>query len=165
LKSIECLGSSKINRMVQFRIKPGADLLQAISEAVDAEGINAGVFVSGLGALKKAIFRNLKVFPEKFPVTPEDRLYLEIAAPLELVSLTGWIAPKAEGGAEIHAHFAASTVRNGTVVTLGGHLTEGTICGIKVVVAILTIGEDGVCAALDQGSKAFDIFFRKNTDL
>ena len=161
LKSIECLGSSTVQRLVQFRFKPGADLLKAISEAVEAEGVKAGVFVSGLGALKKAIFRNLKVFPEKFPVTPEDRLYLEIAAPLELVSLTGWIAPKAEGGAEIHAHFAASTVRNDTVVTLGGHLTEGTICGIKVVVAILAIDEAGLSAAMDQGSKAFDIFFGK----
>jgi predicted DNA-binding protein with PD1-like motif len=148
--------------MVQFRIKPGADLLQAISEAVDAEGVKAGVFVSGLGALKKAIFRNLKVFPEKFPVTPEDRLYLEIAAPMELVSLTGWIAPKAEGGAEIHAHFAASMVQKDTVVTLGGHLTEGTLCGIKVVVAVLALDEAGISAAMDQGSKAFDIFFGKN---
>jgi predicted DNA-binding protein with PD1-like motif len=164
LKSIECLGSSKIQRMVQFRAKPGADLLQAISEAVAAEGVRAGVFVSGLGALKKAIFRNLKVFPEKFPVTPQDRLYLEIAAPLELVSLTGWIAPKAEGDAEIHAHFAASMVQDHTVVTLGGHLTEGTLCGIKVVVAILAIDEAGVHAALDQGSKSLDIFFRKDTD-
>jgi predicted DNA-binding protein with PD1-like motif len=145
--------------MVQFRIKPGADLLHAISEAVDAEGIKAGVFVSALGALRKAIFRNLKVFPEKFPVTPEDRLYLEIAAPMELVSLTGWIAPRAEGGAEIHAHFAASMVHHDTVVTLGGHLTEGTTCGIKVVVAILVIDETGAHAALDHGSKAFDIFF------
>ena len=163
MKSIEYLGSSNIQRMVQFRIKPGADLLRAISEAVEAERVRTGVFVSGLGALKKAIFRNLKVFPEKFPVTPEDRLYLEIAAPLELVSLTGWIAPKSEGGAELHAHFAASMVRNDTVVTLGGHLTEGTICGIKVVVAILMIDDGSVCAALDQGSKTFDIFFGKSS--
>jgi predicted DNA-binding protein with PD1-like motif len=156
---IECLGSSTIQRLVQFRIKPGADLLQAISEALDTEGVKAGVFVSGLGALRKAIFRNLKVFPEKFPVTPEDRLYQEIAAPLELVSLTGWIAPKVGGGTEIHAHFAASTVRNDTVITLGGHLTEGTLCGIKVVVAVLVVAEDGVCAKLDHGSKSFDIFW------
>jgi predicted DNA-binding protein with PD1-like motif len=161
LKSIECLGSSGIQRVVQFRIKPGADLLQAISEAVDAEGVKAGVFVSGLGALKKAIFRNLKVFPDKFPVTPEDRLYLEISAPLELVSLTGWIAPEAKGGAEIHAHFSASMVQNDTVVTLGGHLTEGTICGIRVVVAILAIDEAGVSAGQDQSSRSLDIFFGK----
>jgi predicted DNA-binding protein with PD1-like motif len=98
------------------------------------------------------------VFPEKFPVNPEDRLYLEVTAPMELVSLTGWIAPRADGGAEIHAHFAASTVRDDTVVTLGGHLTEGTVCGIKVVVAILALGADQARAAMDPHSRSLDIF-------
>lgn len=156
---IECIGSSTVQRVVQFRIKPDSDLLKAIAEGLKAEGVRAGVFVSGLGALKKAIFRNLKVFPKKYPVTPEDRLYLEITAPMELVSLTGWIAPRVDGDSEIHAHFAASSVQNDTVVTLGGHLTEGTICGIKVVVAVLVAGEDHVHAVMDQHSKSFDIFF------
>jgi len=162
LTSIECIGASPVQRVVQFRIKPGSDLLKAIAEALKAERVRAGVFVSGLGALRKGIFRNLKVFPEKFPVRPEDRLYLEITTPMELVSLTGWIAPRGDGGSEIHAHFAASTVQNDTVVTLGGHLTEGTICGIKVVVAVLVIGEDRVHAAVDQHSKSFDISFGEN---
>lgn len=158
MSAIECIGSSPIQRILQFRIKPGSDLLQAIAEGIQAEGVQTGVFVSGLGALRKAIFRNLKVFPEKFPVHPEDRLYLEITAPMELVSLTGWIAPRLDGGTEIHAHFAASTVRNETVVTLGGHLTEGTICGIKVVVALLVTGADQARAAMDPYSKSLDIF-------
>jgi predicted DNA-binding protein with PD1-like motif len=159
LTSIECIGSSPVQRVVQFRIKPDSDLLKAIAEAVEAEGVKTGVFVSGLGALRKAIFRNLKVFPEKFPVTPADRLYLEITAPMELVSLTGWIAPKVDGSTEIHAHFAASTVQNGTVVTLGGHLTEGTICGIKVVVAVLAFDEGCVSADEDPATNSVDIFF------
>jgi predicted DNA-binding protein with PD1-like motif len=144
---------------VQFRIKPDSDLLKAIAEALKLRGVRAGVFVSGLGALKKAIFRNLKVFPEKYPVTPEDRLYREVTTPMELVSLTGWIAPALGGGVEIHAHFAASTVENETLITLGGHLTEGTICGIKVVVAVLVFDDGSVYADQDPGSKAPDIFF------
>ena len=63
MSSIEGSGFAHIRRLFHFRITPDADLLQAISEAVSAEGIRAGVFVSGLEALKKAIFRNLKVFP------------------------------------------------------------------------------------------------------
>jgi predicted DNA-binding protein with PD1-like motif len=102
----------------------------------------------------------LKVFPEKFPVTPEDRLYLEITTPMELVSLTGWVAPRADGGVEIHAHFAASTVRDETVVTLGGHLTEGTVCGIKVVVALLEIDKGCARADRDESTRSLDIFFR-----
>jgi predicted DNA-binding protein with PD1-like motif len=159
LSLIEGSGFSQIERVFQFRVKSDADLLQAISEAVSAEGIRAGVFVSGLGALKKAVFRNLRVFPEKYPVTPEDRLYLEVCSPMELVSLTGWIAPKAGDGVEIHAHFAASTVQNETVVTLGGHLTEGTTCGIKCVVAVLVIEGDRLHAQEEEKTKTVDLFF------
>jgi predicted DNA-binding protein with PD1-like motif len=163
LSSIEGSGFSQIQRLFQFRIKSDADLLQAISEAVSTEGVRAGVFVSGLGALKKAIFRNLKVFPKKYPVTNEERLYLEVTSPMELVSLTGWIAPKAGGGVEVHAHFAASTVQDETVVTIGGHLTEGTICGIKCVIAVLVIEGDSLYANQDEKTKTFDLFFRRQS--
>jgi predicted DNA-binding protein with PD1-like motif len=159
LSSIESSGFSRIQRVFQVRIKSDTDLLLSISEAVSAAGIRAGVFVSGLGALKKAVFRNLKVFPKKYPVSREDRLYLEIASPMELVSLTGWIAPKADGGVEIHAHFAASTVQDEAVVTLGGHLTEGTICGIKCVIAVLVIEADSVHADQDEKTKTLDLSF------
>ena len=160
MKMLESIGSQDVERMVQFRVKPGADLLAAIGEAVEMEGIRVGVIVSGLGALKKAVFRNLKRFPDRYPVTPRDRLYLEVEKPLELVSLVGWIAPKPDRSAEIHAHFSASTVENETVVTLGGHLTEGTVCGIKVVVSILVLSGNTVFADQDQDTQTFDIFFR-----
>ncbi|MGD9330678.1 MAG: DNA-binding protein [Desulfobacterales bacterium] len=152
------IGSQPVRRLVQLRAKPGAALLPAIEEAVVSEGIRAGVIVSGLGALKKAVFRNLKHFPRKFPVTPEDRLYLEIFQPMELVSLTGWVAPKNGGATEIHAHFSASLVDGDTVITLGGHLTRETICGIKVVVAILEVAPEEVNAAKDPETQTHDIF-------
>jgi len=156
---LESIGSQNIERLVQFRAKPDADLLTAIEKALEIEGIRAGVIVSGLGALKKAVFRNLKWFPETYPVTPSDRLYLEMEKPMELVSLMGWIAPKKGGGAEIHAHFSASTVENESIVTLGGHLTEGTICGIKVVIAILALNDARVWAGKDPETQTFDIYF------
>ena len=156
---LESIGSQNIERLVQFRAKPNADLLTAIEEALEAEGIRAGVIVSGLGALKKAVFRNLKWFPKNYPVTPTDRLYLEVESPMELVSLMGWIAPKKGGGVEIHAHFSASTVENENIVTLGGHLTEGTICGIKVVIAILVLSDAQVYAGKDPETQTFDIYF------
>ena len=48
---LECIGSQNIERLVQFRAKPNADLLIAIEEALKTEKIRAGVIVSGLGAL------------------------------------------------------------------------------------------------------------------
>ena len=164
MELIESIGSQNIQKVTQFRAKPGADLLMAIKEAVRVEGIRAGVIVSGLGALKKAVFRNLKWFPKSYPVTPEDRLYMEVESPMELVSLMGWIAPKKGGDVEVHAHFSASTVENDKIITLGGHLTEGTVCGIKVVVAILVVPDDTVYADEDAASQSVDIFFGKSSN-
>ena len=158
---LESIGSQSIERLVQFRVKPDADLLAAIEEAIEAEGIRAGVIVSGLGALKKGVFRNLRWFPKNYPVTPQDRLYMEMEQPMELVSLMGWIAPKKDGGVEIHAHFSASTVEDDSIVTLGGHLTEGTVCGIKVVISILVLTDGSVYADEDNETRTFDIFFKK----
>ena len=81
---------------------------------------------------------------------------------MELVSLVGWIALKTGGGVEVHAHFSAATVENDRVVTLGGHLTEGTICGIKVVVAVLVLTDGDVYAAKDHHTESADIFFKNN---
>ncbi len=152
------IGSQTVQRLVHFRARPEAPLLAAIEEAVRSEGIGAGVIVSGLGALKKAVFRNLKHFPSQFPVTPDDRLYLKVEKPMELVSLTGWIAPRKDGTSEIHAHFAASLVANDSVVTMGGHLTDETICGIKVVVAILVVDPVNISAAIDYETRTHDLF-------
>lgn len=155
---LDQIGSQHLQRVVQFRVKPDAVLLDAIEEALRVEQIRAGVIVSGLGALKKAVFRNLKHFPRSFPVTPEDRLYLEVDKPMELVSLTGWIAPKSGGGTEVHAHFAASLVEGDSVITMGGHLTRETLCGIKVVVAVLAVAPEEVRAATDPATRTADIF-------
>lgn len=159
METIAQIGSQPALRVVQFRARPGASLLSAIEEAAHVERIKAGVIVSGLGALKKAVFRNLRQFPNRFPVTDDDRLFLEVARPMELVSLTGWIAPRRDGETEIHAHFSASLVEDDTVVTLGGHLTHETLCGIKVVVAILEVAPEGIGAAMDADTRTLDLFF------
>ncbi len=136
---LEGLVSGRFQRIVVARMKVGVDLLGGIQEAVRREGIQKGIFITGIGALRRAVFRNLKNFPKEFPVSDKDRLYLEINQPLELVSLTGHISPKEDGEPNIHAHFSASTVSGDTVITLGGHLTEGTITSIKVAVAIAVV--------------------------
>jgi len=138
---LEGLGSGSIQRVVVARIKVGVDLLEGLREVVRRGGIEKGIFITGIGALQRAVFRNVKRFPEEFPVTDKDRLYLEINQPLELLSLNGHISPKENGEPNIHAHFSASTVRDDTVVTLGGHLIKGTVTSIKVSVAIAVVEE------------------------
>jgi predicted DNA-binding protein with PD1-like motif len=136
---LEGVGSGGIQRIVIARIKSGVDLLEGLHEVVRREAIEKGVFITAVGGLQRAAFRTLKQLPRELPVTDEDRLYLDVDRPLELLSLTGHVSPKENGEPNIHAHFSACTVRDDTVVTLGGHLIKGTITAMKVAVAIAVV--------------------------
>jgi len=159
LHLLEGIGKGRIDRIVMGKLRMDIDLLQGIEELVKAEGVRTGVILSGVGALKKATFRNLKVLPPDFRIEKHHRLYLELEQPMEIVSLTGWIATKEDGVPEVHAHFSASTVMDDKVVTLGGHLTPGTLTSVKVVIAIGVVEETNISAGLDPRINQIDVKF------
>jgi predicted DNA-binding protein with PD1-like motif len=156
---LEGIGKGRMGRVVMGKLAMDVDLLEAIEELVKKERIRTGVILSGIGALKKATFRNLKVLPPDLKVEKHHRLYLELEQPMEIVSLTGWIATRENGEPEIHAHFSASTVINDQVVTLGGHLTPGTLTSVKVVIVIGEIEDTDIRAGLDPRLNQIDVKF------
>lgn len=156
---LEGVGRGRMGRIAVGKLAMDVDLLKGIEELVQREKIRTGVILSGIGALKKATFRNLKILPLDLKVEKGHRLYLELEQPMEIVSLTGWIATREDGEAEIHAHFSASTVIDDRVVTLGGHLTDGTITSVKVVVMIGVIEESDMRAGLDPRLNQIDVQF------
>jgi predicted DNA-binding protein with PD1-like motif len=156
---LEGIGRGRMDRIVMGKLKTGFDLLEGIQELAKKEGIRTGVILSGIGALKKATFRNLKMLPLDLKVEKQHRLYLELEQPMEIVSLTGWMATKDGGDLEVHAHFSASTVMEDKVITLGGHLIPGIITSIKVVVVIGVIEETNIRAGLDSRINQIDVKF------
>ena len=156
---LEGIGRGRVDRIVMGKLKMNVDLLEGIQELAKKEGIRTGVLLSGVGALRKATFRNLKILPPDLKVEKHHRLYLEMERPMEIVSLTGWMATKEDGGLEVHAHFSASTVMEDKVVTLGGHLIPGVITSIKVVVVIGVIEETNIRAGLDSRINQMDVEF------
>jgi len=156
---LEGIGKGRMERIVMGKLKMDIDLLEGIQELVRKEGIQTGVILSGIGALKKATFRNLKVLPPDLKVERHHRLYFELEQPMEIVSLTGWIASKGDDDLEIHAHFSASTVVEDRIVTLGGHLTAGTLTSVKVVVVIGVVEETNIKAGLDPRINQVDVKF------
>ena len=156
---LEGIGRGRWDRIVMGKLRMDVDLLEGIETLVKQERIQTGVILSGIGALKKATFRNLKVLPPDLKVEKHHRLYLEMEQPMEIVSLTGWIATREDGGTEIHAHFSASTVINDQVATLGGHLTPGTLTSVKVVIVIGVIEDTDIRAGLDPRLNQFDVKF------
>ena len=156
---LEGIGRGRMDRMVMGKLRMDTDLLEGIKELAKKEGIRTGVILSAVGALKKATFRNLKIFPSDLKVEKHHRLYFELEQPMEIVSLTGWMATKEDGEIEVHAHFSASTVMKDEVVTLGGHLISGVITSIKVVVVIGVIEDTNIKADLDHRINQIDITF------
>ena len=156
---LEGIGRGRIDRIVMGKLKMDVDLLEGIQELLKREGIRTGVILSGIGALKKATFRNLKVLPPDLKVERHHRLYLDLEQPMEIVSLTGWIATKEDGDLEVHAHFSASTVIGDRVVTLGGHLVPGVITSVKVVVVIGVVEDTDIQAGLDPRINQMDVKF------
>lgn len=154
---LEGVGWGRIGPVVMGKMAMDIDLLKGIEELVKREKIQTGVILSGIGALKRATFRNLKHLPPDLKVEKHHRLYLDLEQPMEIVSLTGWIATREDGEPEIHAHFSASTVINDQVVTLGGHLTPGTITSVKVVVLIGVIENSNIGAGLDPRLDQIDV--------
>jgi predicted DNA-binding protein with PD1-like motif len=156
---LEGVGRGRIGRIVMGKLKMDIDLLEGIQELAKKEGIRTGVILSGVGALRKATFRNLKLLPPDLKVEEHHRLYLEMEQPMEIVSLTGWMATKDDGDLEVHAHFSASTAMEDKVITLGGHLVPGVITSIKVVVVIGVIEETNIRAGVDSRINQIDVEF------
>ena len=156
---LEGIGKGRVDRIVMGKLGMEVDLLEGIKETVKKGGIRTGVILSAVGALKKATFRNLKMLPPDLKVDDRYRVYFELEQPMEIVSLTGWIATKEDGEAEVHAHFSASTVMDDQVVTLGGHLIPGIITSIKVVVVIGVIEDTNIKAGLDPRINQWDVTF------
>ena len=156
---LEGIGKGKMDRIIMGKLRMDIDLLEGIQELVKKEGIRTGLILSAIGALKKATFRNLKTLPPDLKVEKNNRLYLSLEQPLEIVSLTGWIATREDGEVEVHAHFSASTVVEDKVVTLGGHLIPGTFTSVKVVIVIGVIEDSNIKAALDPRINQIDVKF------
>jgi predicted DNA-binding protein with PD1-like motif len=154
---LEGIGRGQMNRIVMGKLGVDIDLLQGIEELVKREGVRTGVILSGIGALKKATFRNLKILPPDLKVEKHHRLYLELEQPMEIVSLTGWMATREDGEVEVHAHFSASTVMEDRVITLGGHLISGTLTSVKVVIVIGVVEETNIKAGLDPRINQIDV--------
>jgi len=154
---LEGIGRGRIERIVMGKVATDVDLLEGIQELAKRESVRTGVILSAVGALKKASFRNLKILPPDLKVKDHHRLYLELEQPMEIVSLTGWMATKEDGEIEVHAHFSASTVMEDKIVTLGGHLIPGTLTSVKVVIVIGVIEDSNIRAGVDPNINQIDV--------
>ena len=156
---LEGIGTGQLERVVVGKLGVNIDLLEAVRELVKEQGIRTGVILAAVGALSKAVFRNLKTVPADYKLDDRHRLYLELEQPLEIVALSGWVATKEDGVTEVHLHFSASTVIKDQIVTLAGHLTPGTLTSVKVVVVIGVLSDSTMKASTDPRTGQIEVDF------
>ena len=102
-------------RKIIGRLAKGEDLLVALSKLTQKHGITLGE-VSAIGAVSQARVGFYNQAERKY-------YYLDLARPLEILSLTGNVSLK-DGKPMVHAHV---TLGDQDGQAFGGHLAEGTL--------------------------------------
>ena len=105
-------GTATLGRVIVMKIEPEKDLLTTLEDIAIKERIKTGIILSGIGSLKRALLRNLKNFPECFPIDDKDRFFKSIDGPLEILSLEGNIVEKEDGKIVVHAHISLSSIKD-----------------------------------------------------
>ncbi len=144
-------------KILVARLKTGNDLLLSLKKIVEENEIKAGVIISGVGLLEKARIRNVKIFPEKFPISDEHRIIVSFDGPLEILSLSGNIS-LIEDKPSVHLHATLSYYNGTSIQVVGGHVIEGcTIFGFAEIV-IIEIESILMKKGFDTETKTFQLF-------
>ena len=106
------------------RLKDGQDFRKEVETLVRTQGIRAGVILSAVGGIQKAVLRVPKLDTGEHPVQ-------QLEGPFELVSCMGTLS---QDGCHIHV-----SVSDRSGHCYGGHLKEGcpVFCTIELVLGIM----------------------------
>lgn len=137
--SVAGIARAPLTELITVLLEPGADLYDGLLQGLGDAGVQRATVVSGIGALGRTTARNVRHRVETFPINDDDRAFVTVAGPCEIVSLAGWLAPFASGRSHLHLHFAASyvetTASGDDVRLIGGHLSPGA-CEAYIHVAV-----------------------------
>lgn len=126
--------SGTIGRVVAFRLTPGEDLLEGLTEACEKHKLNNGIIMTGIGSLRSArVFNPVPLKDRKIGYGYGDPISL--VGPIELVSTSGMICKGDKGETLFHVHCNFSDQNGGG---WGGHLIEGNRV---LITADFVIGE------------------------
>ena len=132
------VGKGGLGRIVVMRLAPGCDLKKSLEEIAKSENLQSGLVLSGAASLSQVTLRNVRLFPDEFPIMDRNRIYTPKKEPLELLSLSGNISRK-DDEVHVHCHVTVSSgLDDGKAY--GGHLAEDCVVFsyCEVVIAEIT---------------------------
>lgn len=151
------IGKGTLGKVVAFRLGPGCDLMKSIEEIAKKENIQSGLVLSGAGSLSQVTLRNVRLFPDEFPVMDRNRIYTPKKEPLELLSLSGNIS-KRDGEIHVHCHITISSGLDDSRA-YGGHLIEGCLIFSYCEVIIAEITGLEMKRDIDPETRGPELFF------
>ena len=152
------IGKGSLGRVVTFRLGPGADLKKSLEEIIRRENVKSGVILCGAGSLSQVTLRNVRLFPDEFPVADRNRIYTPKKEPLELLSLSGNIS-RQNGEVYVHGHVTISSgLDDGRAY--GGHLIEGCLVFSFCEVVIAEVTGLEMIRDTDPETGAPELFFK-----
>jgi predicted DNA-binding protein with PD1-like motif len=147
----------ELGQVIALRLPPGTDVYATLKEVAREQGIASGLILSGLGSLRQITLRNVRLFPEKFPIRDCHRIYTPRADPMELLSLTGNLSQRS-GEVHVHAHAVVSSgLEEGLVY--GGHLLEGCLVFSTVEIVICSIQGMSMVREMDPQTRVVELYF------
>ncbi len=151
------MSEGKLGRLVVMRLGPGCDVMKSLEESARKNNFRSGVILSGAGSLSQITLRNVRLFPDKFPITDRNRIYTPKKEPLEVLSLTGNIANK-DGEVHMHCHITISSgLDDGRAY--GGHLLEGCIVLSYCEIVLAEIIDVEMKRNIDPETQALELYF------
>ncbi len=114
---------------IVVRLDPGEDVLIALRQAVEAEGIHNAAIVSGVGSLTQ-----YRAHVVETTNMPPGNIFFDGEGPYDILAVTGLVV-----NSKVHAHITFSN----TELAMGGHLEEGCrVLTFAVIVMIELPGTD-----------------------
>jgi predicted DNA-binding protein with PD1-like motif len=151
--------SGRLGRIIFARLAPGVDLLGAIESIVEREALRYAVILSGAASLRSARLRNVKIVPDQWPIKDGNRILVELAGPLELLSLSGNVSRRPDGAIHLHAHGVVS-VGGGPQPAgcYGGHLVPGSVIFSTGEIALAELLGIALNRRLDDETKTLELY-------
>jgi predicted DNA-binding protein with PD1-like motif len=149
-----------IGRVVVFRLPPGQDLFNGVLDQAKANGIKSGLILGGAASLRQVILRNVKLFPDAFPIGDEHRSYTTLEGPLELLAISGNISTLPDGNTQLHAHVTVSVSAPGLPesAAFGGHLIPGATIFSTGEIAIAELQGVTLSRVWNEETKTMEIY-------
>ena len=149
----------QMGRVVVMRLGPGEDILPAVLRIAGECAITQAIILGGAASLTQAHLRNVRRYPEQFPITDDVRIFSSFDGPLELLSLSGNISRTEEGNPYIHCHAAISTGQP-DASAYGGHLLpETTVYSTAELSLVEVLGCD-ILRLPDPETHVGELYFR-----